>query len=62
MSVCVFCCLSHPACESHLFCAILLGTLWLYNISAHQIIKGTMLGEKLLNIKSVVWLPVQHLV
>jgi hypothetical protein len=49
MSVCLYCCLSYPACKSHLFCAVLychLWPVWLCNIFPHYFINGTIFREK----------------
>jgi hypothetical protein len=49
MSVCLYSCLSYPACKLHLFCAVLCCHLWpvrLYHIFSHYPMNGTTSGEK----------------
>ena len=46
-------CLSSPACKSRLFCSVLyfhLWPVWLYHISPHALINGTIFGKKVLYI------------
>ena len=46
-------CLTCPACKSRLFCAVLyfcLWPVWLYHISPHALINGTIFGKKILYI------------
>jgi hypothetical protein len=65
MSVCLYSCLSYPACKSLLFCAALyeychLWPVWLCHIFPHYLINGTSFG-KLLSIKCVFLFSVQLL-
>ena len=63
--VCMYLCLSYPAKETHLFCAILychLWPVWLYHIFPLYLINGTILGGGvLLNIKFWFWYSLQIL-
>ena len=55
LSVCLYSCLSHPECESHLFCVTLychLWPVWLYHIFPHDLMTRFS-GEKLLNVECV---------
>ena len=52
--VCPYCCPSHPACKSHIFCIIShchLRPVWLYHVSPHYLINDMILGKNLMNIK-----------
>jgi hypothetical protein len=57
--VCLYSCLSYPACKSHRFCAILychLWPFWLYHIFSHYLINGTIFGKEIINHKMFVLL------
>jgi hypothetical protein len=63
MSVCLYSCLSYPACKSHTFCVVLCH-LWpgcLYYIFPHYLINGTIFGKKLLSVKCVFRFSLQGL-
>ena len=54
MSVCLYSCLSYPACKAHFFCVELnshLQPTWLYHIFTHYLINGTTSAKTFLNIK-----------
>jgi hypothetical protein len=63
--VCLYFCLSYPACKLHLFCPTLychIRPVWLNNIFPHCLINSTIFGEKkLFNIKFVFWFSLQRL-
>ena len=54
MSVCLYSCLSYPACAV-LYCH--LWSVWLYHIFPHYLINGTILGNKVIEHKMCVSLP-----
>ena len=56
MSVCLHSCLGHPACKSHLFCAVLYCCLWpfcFYQIFPFYLLKATIIGKMFLNVQCV---------
>jgi hypothetical protein len=58
LCVCLYSCLSYPACKSHIFCAVFYCHLWplsLFDIVPNYLTNGTIFGKMLLNIKCEVW-------
>ena len=50
--MCLYSCLSYPACKSHLFCVVLhshVRAVWLYIIFPYYIINSKIFGKNLLN-------------
>ena len=57
-----FCRLRYPACKAHaLYYVAICGLCDSYRIFLQYVLNGTILGEKLLNIKCVFWFSVQLL-